>query len=118
MTKVSLSVFATNATVTYDVTPSGKSKFPIKINYDAGTAMDRVQECHDYDTRLPSSFKLIEGTRVFKNKNCYITFAMYRRDDKSNLLVTCKCNQQELTQSEAVDLIEKGMKLALEKNNS
>jgi len=115
MIKKPLSVFAINATVNYDVTASGKSKFPIKINHDAGTALDRVQMCHDYDIRLPSSFSLIDGTRIFKNDNCYLTFAMYAINDKSNHIITCKCDWEELTQSEALDLIEKGMKLAREK---
>jgi hypothetical protein len=100
------------------VTPTGKPKYPIKISYDAGTAMDRIQSCHDFHPRLPSSFTLVDGTRVFKDKNHYITFAMLPRDSESNYVITCKCNQPDLSESEAIDLINKGMKMAFENYNS
>lgn len=46
-----ISVFAINATVVSDVTPTGKPKYNIKLSYDAGTAVDRVQACSDYKNR-------------------------------------------------------------------
>ena len=45
----SISVYAVNATVYKDVTPTGKDKYIIKINNNAVDALDRVQRCHDYD---------------------------------------------------------------------
>lgn len=114
----SISVYAVNATVYKDVTPTGKDKYIIKINNNAGDALDRVQRCHDYDQSLPLSFGLIEGARVFKSDHEYITFAMYRKDNNSNYLVTCRCSHQELSQEKALELIEKGMSRAIGELNS
>ncbi|MEP0354145.1 MAG: hypothetical protein ABJH06_07120 [Paraglaciecola sp.] len=112
----SISVYAVNATVYKDVTPTGKDKYIIKLNSNAGDAVDRVQSCHDYE--LPLSFTLITGARVFKNDYKYITFAMYPKDSNSNYLVTCRCAHQELSQDKALELIEKGMAQAISELNS
>jgi hypothetical protein len=114
----SISVYAVNATVYKDVTPTGKDKYIIKLDNNAGDGIDRVQICHDYNQRLVLSFSLIKGTRVFKSDNEYITFAMYSKDNDSNYLVTCRCNHQELSQDKALELIEKGMRQAIGELNS
>lgn len=113
-----LSVYGVNATVVADVTPTGRRKYVIELSQDAGTAVDRIQICHDFDHRLPLSYRLIENTRVFFCENDYITFAMYPRNRDSNYIITCRCNQSELEQSKALELIEAGMSKAVSTLNS
>lgn len=113
-----IKTYGVNATVFKDVTPTGKYKYIIKLNSNAGDAVDRVQSCHDYDQRSPLSFTLIAGTRVFKSSYTYITFAMYPKDNNSNYLVTCRCAHQELSEDKALELIEKGMAQAIHELNS
>jgi hypothetical protein len=111
-----ISVFATNATVVRDVTPTGKPKFIIKLNNNAGDAVDRIQTCHDFS--FLQSFKLIEDAKVFKNGDCYITFSMLPKNNTSINLVTCRCEQSELSHEQAIELVKKGMDLAFAKLNS
>ena len=114
----SISVHTVNATVIKDVTPTGKYKYTIKLNNNAGDGVERVQRCHDYDLPLDLSFSLIEGAGVFKQHHEYITFAMHPKDNDSIYLVTCCCSHQELSQDEALELIKKGMSQAVDELNS
>ena len=113
-----ISVFAINATVVRDVTPTGKPKFIIKFNNNAGDAVDRVQTCHDFRLQNVQSFKLIDDVSIFKNEDCYITFSMFPKSNTSINLVTCRCDQSELNQEQAIELVKKGMDLAFGKLNS
>ena len=113
-----ISVFAINATVIRDVTPTGKPKFIIKFNNNAGDAVDRVQACHDFRLQNIQSYKIIEDGSIFKDGDCYITFSMLPKSNTSINLVTCRCEQSELSHEEAVELVKKGMDLAFGKLNS
>jgi hypothetical protein len=113
-----ISIFAINASVVSDVTPKGKFKFIINLNSDAGTAVDRVQFCHDFRLQNLPSFELIEGENIFKKGDCYITFSMVPKSNESINLITCRCEHPELSQNEAVELVKKGMEMAFNKLNS
>ena len=113
-----ISVFATNATIIRDVTPTGKPKFIVKLNYNASDAVDRVQACHDYRLKNIQSFKLLDDSCVFRNNDTYITFSMLAQTNTSINLITCRCEHSELNEQEALELIQKGMDLAFSKVSS
>ena len=113
-----ISVFATNATIIRDVTPTGKPKYVVKLNNNASDALDRVQACHDYRFKNIQSFKLLTDSCVFKGEYTYITFSMLPHSNTSINLITCRCEHSKLNEQEALELIQKGMNLAFSKVSS
>jgi hypothetical protein len=109
-----ISVYAINATVVADVTPTGKPKYIIQLNYDAGTAVDRIQSCSDY--RHLSESVSFEND-VFINGDRYVTFSFNPLSNNEVYLVTCRCEQTDLTKEESLEQLELGMKKAFEKLN-
>lgn len=111
-----ISVYAFNATVMYDgETLTGKAKYFIRINTNAGDGVDRIQRCHDYDQRHPTLFKQDQEERVFEKNGEYIAFAMHPRDSTSNFLITCRCSQPDLSREQALEKIKQGMQQAYNK---
>lgn len=109
-----ISVFAINATVVSDVMPTGKPKYNIKLSYDAGTAVDRVQACSDYKKSIePSIFE----NDVFLSGSSYIAYSFNPLNNKAVYLLTCRCAQPSLTKEESFKQIERGMEKAFEKLN-
>lgn len=113
-TSAPLHVHAVNATIIRDVTPTGKAKYIVKLNDDAGTAIDRVQRCHDYRLQLlgPKTERLDEQA-VFKDRSAYISFCTLPRSNNSVFLITCKCEHEELDQNEALAHVELGINKAI-----
>lgn len=109
-----IAVYAVNATVVTDITPTGKPKYIIQLNYDAGIAIDRIQSCGDYKMFEDSSN--LENN-VFVNGNTFIAFSFNPRNDNSVSLLTCMCQQGSLEKEESLKQIELGMQKALKKLN-
>jgi hypothetical protein len=109
-----ISVFAINATVVADVTPTGNPKYIIQLSYDAGTAIDRVQDCSDYRKSVePSSFE----NDVFLSGSTYIAYSFNPLSNNAVYLLTCRCAHPDLTKEESFKQIERGMEKAFEKLN-
>ena len=111
-----ISVHAINATIVLDATPTGRTKYTINLDKNAGTAIDRIQICHDY--RLPLSDKhhsTLTDQNIFKCGNAYITFSMLPKSSDSVYLLTCRCEHAELGLDESIELVKAGMEKALRK---
>lgn len=109
-----ISLFAINATVVEDITPTGKPKYIIQLSYDAGTAINRVQTCSNYKQSVePSIFE----NGIFFSGSAYIAYFFHHPIDTAVYLLTCKCIQPSLTKEESFKQIERGIKKAIEKLN-
>ena len=109
-----LSICAINATITLDVTPTGKPKFFVKLDDCAGTAIDRLQSCYDY--RISCDMK--NDQNIFDDGSKYLAYSFYPKSSTSSFLLTCRCSQSDLSKQESHEWIAKGMKAAIKKLNS
>jgi hypothetical protein len=109
----SISVFAINATVVLDVTPTGNPNYIISLDYNAGTAIDRIQNCNDF--RLPAQKGITLNDDIFYD-GCkrYITYSFVTKSNDAVYILTCDCSHQ-LTQVESYKQIKNGMDKAFQK---
>ena len=114
MKKEPISVYAINASIVSDLTPTGKAKYIVRLDYDAGTAVDRVQICSDYISTLESSqFE----NEVFVNGDNFIAHSFKPLNNNAVYLLTCRCEHPSLTKEESLIQVRKGMEKATDKLN-
>lgn len=113
-----ISLFAINATVFRDATPTGKTKYIIKLDYDAGTAIDRILDCNDFRySGLSNKEDGILKNGIFYVCNRYITYSFFPKDQNSVYCLTCDCSHTELNEEESHKQIKLGMDKAFQKLN-
>lgn len=105
-----ISIRAINANIVAGVTPTGKAKYSIEKNENAGIAVDRVQACNDYFLSQPEvSYKLLPNG-VFKSESGeYITYSLQPLEDDLTCLLTCRCQQSGLSHDQALGWLKRGM---------
>lgn len=100
-----------------DVTPTGRPKYKVELSYNAGTAVDRIQEISDL--RIPEideSTKLLPNS-VFQKGHQYMTYSWLPKSEKEVFLLTSKCEQSGLDHEQSIEWVKKGMEECVNRYN-
>ena len=101
------SIYAINANIV-TITKSGKLKLTIQLDNNAGTAIDRVRQCYDYD-----DYNVMKGYgNVFNDDFNYLAYSIHGKDQEASFILTCRCSVSDLSKEESYEWVAKGMDAA------
>jgi hypothetical protein len=116
--KKEILVHGIDVTIVQDITPTGNKKYIHQISEHAGNVFDRMQRFYDYRIGQQVEIFTHEGRTCLKSGYAMLAFSTLPIDNNRIFAITVKCEQRDLSPSEAMIQIEKGFKEAIGVYNS